>query len=122
MLSTLKNPYTYVTCYFIKLCQIVVTLVRCFSYPLDQDHIHSTSIAKFLHRELACSIHPPNKYSMCYVICLQVCGRTNPLELFQLKCASHNYTGDTNSMHFKRNNPLICRVTARFNHGYTGSR
>jgi hypothetical protein len=50
------------------------------------------------------------------------CGRTNPLELFRLKCASHHYTGDTNSTHFKWNNPLVCRVTARFNHGYTGSR
>jgi hypothetical protein len=49
-------------------------------------------------------------------------GRTNPLELFQLKCASHHYAGDTNSTHFKRNNPLVYRVTARFNHGYTGSR
>jgi hypothetical protein len=50
------------------------------------------------------------------------CGRTNPLELFRLKCASHHYTGDTNSTHFKRNNPLVCRVTARFNHSYIGSR
>jgi hypothetical protein len=46
--------------------------VRCFLYPLDQDHAHSTSIEKFLHQELVCSIHPPNKYSMCYVISLQV--------------------------------------------------
>jgi hypothetical protein len=46
--------------------------VRCFSYPPDQDHVHSTSIAKFPHQELACSTHPPNKYSMCYVISLQV--------------------------------------------------
>jgi hypothetical protein len=45
-----------------------------------------------------------------------------PPELFRLKCASHHYTGDTNSTHFKWNNPLVCRVTARFNHGYAGSR
>jgi hypothetical protein len=45
-----------------------------------------------------------------------------PPELFRLKCASHYHTGDINSTHFKRNNPLVCRVTARFDHGYTGSR
>jgi hypothetical protein len=49
------------------------------------------------------------------------CGRTNPLELFRFKCA-HHYTGDNGSTHFKWNNPLVCRVTARFNHSYTGSR
>jgi hypothetical protein len=67
-----QNCYTFATCYFIEFCQIVVTLVRCFSYPLDQDHAHSTHIAKFLHQESACSIHLPNKYYMCYVISLQV--------------------------------------------------
>jgi hypothetical protein len=45
-----------------------------------------------------------------------------PPELFRLKCASHRYTADTNSTHFKRNNPLVCRVTARCNHGSTGSK
>jgi hypothetical protein len=45
-----------------------------------------------------------------------------PPKLFQLKCASHRYTADTNSMHFKRNNPLVCRVSARCNHGSTGSK
>jgi hypothetical protein len=45
-----------------------------------------------------------------------------PLELFQLKCASHRYTADNNSTHFKRNNPLVCRVFARYNHGSTGSK
>jgi hypothetical protein len=33
-------------------------------------------------------------------------------ELFRFKCASHRYTADTNSTHFKRNNPLVCRVFA----------
>jgi hypothetical protein len=33
-----------------------------------------------------------------------------PPELFQLKCASHRSPADTNSTHFKRNNPLVCRV------------
>jgi hypothetical protein len=45
-----------------------------------------------------------------------------PPELFRLKCASHRYTADTNSTHFKRNNPLVCRVSARCNHGSTGSK
>jgi hypothetical protein len=45
-----------------------------------------------------------------------------PPELFRLKCASHHYTADTNSTHFKRNNPLVCRVSARCNHGSTGSK
>jgi hypothetical protein len=45
-----------------------------------------------------------------------------PSELFRLKRASHRYTGDHNSTHFKRNNPLVCRVTARYNHGSTGSK
>jgi hypothetical protein len=43
-----------------------------------------------------------------------------PPELFRLKCASHRYTADTNSMHFKWNNLLVCRVSARCNHGSTG--
>jgi hypothetical protein len=45
-----------------------------------------------------------------------------PPELFWLKCASHRYTADTNSTHFKRNNPLVRRVSARSNHGSTGSK
>jgi hypothetical protein len=43
-------------------------------------------------------------------------------ELFRLKCASHRYTSNNNSTHFKRNNPLVCRVSARYNHGSTGSK
>jgi hypothetical protein len=45
-----------------------------------------------------------------------------PPELFRLKCASHRCPADTNSTHFKRNNPLVCRVSARYNHGSTGPR
>jgi hypothetical protein len=45
-----------------------------------------------------------------------------PPELFRLKCASYRYTADTNSTHFKRNNLLVCRVSARCNHGSTGSK
>jgi hypothetical protein len=45
-----------------------------------------------------------------------------PPELFRLKCASHRYTADTNSTHFKRNNQLVCRVSARCNHGSIGSK
>jgi hypothetical protein len=30
-----------------------------------------------------------------------------PSELFRLKCTSYRYTADTNSMHFKPNNPLV---------------
>jgi hypothetical protein len=45
-----------------------------------------------------------------------------PPELFRFKCASYRYTADTNSKHFKRNNPLVCRVSARCNHGSTGSK
>jgi hypothetical protein len=41
-------------------------------------------------------------------------------ELFRFKCASHRYTADTNSTHFKRNNPLVCRVFAWCNHGSIG--
>jgi hypothetical protein len=40
---------------------------------------------------------------------------TEPLELFRFKCANHRYTADNNSAHFKRNNPLVCRVSARYN-------
>jgi hypothetical protein len=43
-------------------------------------------------------------------------------ELCRFKCASHRYTADTNSTYFKRNNPLVCRVSARYNHGSTGSK
>jgi hypothetical protein len=45
-----------------------------------------------------------------------------PLELFRLKCASHRYTADNNPTHFKRNNPLVYRVSSRYNHGSTGSK
>jgi hypothetical protein len=45
-----------------------------------------------------------------------------PIELFRFKCVSHRYTADNNSMHFKQNNPLVCRVSARYNHGSTGSK
>jgi hypothetical protein len=53
---------------------------------------------------------------------LERVGVAEPPELFRLKCASHRYTVDTNSTHFKRNNPLVCRVSARYNHGSTGSK
>jgi hypothetical protein len=45
-----------------------------------------------------------------------------PPKLFWLKCVIHRYTVDNNSAHFKRNNPLVCRVSARYNHGSTGSK
>jgi hypothetical protein len=45
-----------------------------------------------------------------------------PPELFRLKCAIHRYIANTNSTHFKRNNPLVCRVSAWFKHGSTGSK
>jgi hypothetical protein len=45
-----------------------------------------------------------------------------PPELFRFKCASHRYTADNNSTHFKRNKPLVFRVSARYNHGSTGSK
>jgi ribonuclease HI len=45
-----------------------------------------------------------------------------PPELFRFKCASHRCSADTNSTHFKRNNPLVCRVSARYNHGSTESK
>jgi hypothetical protein len=45
-----------------------------------------------------------------------------PPELFRLKCANDCYTADINSTHFKRNNPLVCRVSARYNHSSTGSK
>jgi hypothetical protein len=44
-----------------------------------------------------------------------------PPELFRFKCTDHRYTGDRISTYFKWNNSLVCQVTARFNHGYTGS-
>jgi hypothetical protein len=39
-----RKPHTYVACYYIELCQIVVTLARSFSCFHDQDHVHSTFI------------------------------------------------------------------------------
>jgi hypothetical protein len=45
-----------------------------------------------------------------------------PPELFRLKCASHRYTAIVDSTHFKRNNSLVCRVSARYNHGSSGSK
>jgi hypothetical protein len=61
--------------------------------------------------------------------CTPVAGTPSPLcivaeqpELFRFKCTSHRYTDDTNSSHFKWNNPLVCRVSARCNHGLTRSK
>jgi hypothetical protein len=45
-----------------------------------------------------------------------------PPELFRLKCANDCRTTAISSTHFKRNNPLVCRVSARYNHGSTGSK
>jgi hypothetical protein len=45
-----------------------------------------------------------------------------PLELFRLKCAIDRRTTAISLTHFKRNNPLVCRVSARFNHGSAGSK
>jgi hypothetical protein len=45
-----------------------------------------------------------------------------PPELFRLKCACHGYPGDINSTHFRQDNPLVRRVSARCNHGSTGSK
>jgi hypothetical protein len=45
-----------------------------------------------------------------------------PPELFWLKCANDRYAAVINSTHFKRNNPLVCRVSAQYNHGSTGSK
>jgi hypothetical protein len=45
-----------------------------------------------------------------------------PPELFRLKCVNDRYAAIINSTRFKRNNPLVCRVSARYNHGSTGSK
>jgi hypothetical protein len=45
-----------------------------------------------------------------------------PPELFRLKCANDCRTTAISSTHFKRNNHLVCRVSARYNHGSTGSK
>jgi hypothetical protein len=45
-----------------------------------------------------------------------------PPKLFRLKCASYRCIANTNSTHFKRNNSLVCRVSARYNHGSAGSK
>jgi hypothetical protein len=45
-----------------------------------------------------------------------------PLELFRLKCVIDCRTIAIRPTHFKRNNPLVCRVSARYNHGSAGSK
>jgi hypothetical protein len=45
-----------------------------------------------------------------------------PPELFRLKCANDHLTTAIILTHFKRNNPLVCRVSARYNHGSTRSK
>jgi hypothetical protein len=45
-----------------------------------------------------------------------------PLELFRLKCAIDRRTTAISPTHFKRNNPLVCRVSARYNHGSARSK
>jgi hypothetical protein len=49
-------------------------------------------------------------------------GVAEPPELFQLKCANDRYTAGIILTHLKWNNPLVCRVSARYNHGSTGSK
>jgi hypothetical protein len=46
---------------------------------------------------------------------------TEPTELFRLECANDHRTTAISLTHFKRNNPLVCRVSARYNHGSTRS-
>jgi hypothetical protein len=43
-----------------------------------------------------------------------------PPELFRLKCVMIAIQLTLTQTHFKRNNPLVCRVSARYNHGSTG--
>jgi hypothetical protein len=43
-----------------------------------------------------------------------------PPELFRLKCANDHRTTAINLTLFKRNSPLVCRVSTRYNHGSTG--
>jgi hypothetical protein len=45
-----------------------------------------------------------------------------PPELFRLKCANDRRTIAIILTHFKRNNPLVCRISARYNHGSKGSK
>jgi hypothetical protein len=45
-----------------------------------------------------------------------------PHELFRLKRVNDRYEAVINSTRFKRNNPLVYRVSARYNHGSTGSK
>jgi hypothetical protein len=45
-----------------------------------------------------------------------------PPELFRFKCANDRRPTVISLTHFKRNNPLVCRVSARFNHSSTGSK
>jgi hypothetical protein len=45
-----------------------------------------------------------------------------PLELFRLKYVINRRTTAISSTHFKRNNSLVCRVSARYNHGSAGSK
>jgi hypothetical protein len=40
-----------------------------------------------------------------------------PPELFRLKCANDHRTTAIRLTHFKRNNSLVCWVSARYNHG-----
>jgi hypothetical protein len=47
-------------------------------------------------------------------------GVAEPPELFRFKCARYRYITGNHSTHFKRNNPLVCRVSARYNHGSIG--
>jgi hypothetical protein len=43
-----------------------------------------------------------------------------PPELFRLMCAIDRRTTAISLTRFKRNKPLVCRVSARYNHGSTG--
>jgi hypothetical protein len=50
------------------------------------------------------------------------CVWQNHLNYSGSSALNDRYTAGINSTHFKWNNPLVCRVSARYNHGLTGSK
>jgi hypothetical protein len=81
-------------------CEFWLDTIKFLGHTISSDGISvdPSKVQEVLDWKPPTSVHQIRSF-------LGLCGRTNPLELFRLKYASHHYTGDTNSTYFKRNNP-----------------
>jgi hypothetical protein len=99
----------------LKICSTLLTSKsNPFAGPVCFTHLQGTGFAPRAHSATDTSNSSPESSASSVV--------AEPLELFQLKCVIDRRTTAINLTHFKRNNPLVCRVSVRYNHGSAGSK